>query len=115
MKKKLICIICPRGCALHVEGEGENLAVTGNSCPRGHQYALDETLHPTRTVTSTVRVANREDTMVSVKTADPITKERIFEAMAQIRKTEVNAPIKAGTVLLPDLFGSKLVTTKTIL
>ena len=53
--------------------------------------------------------------MVSVKTADPIPKERIFEAMAQIRKTEVNAPIKAGTVLLPDVFGSKLVTTKTIL
>ena len=53
-----------------------------------------------RTVTSTVRVENREDTMVSVKTAAPIPKEVIFTVMARIRAARVNAPVKIGDVIL---------------
>ena len=67
MNRNLTCIICPRGCALTVEGEKDNLVVTGNACPKGKQYAIDECTHPVRTVTSIVRVANRVDTMVSVR------------------------------------------------
>ncbi|MBQ3063945.1 MAG: DUF1667 domain-containing protein [Clostridia bacterium] len=114
MDRSLICIICPRGCALHVSGEGDALTVTGNACPKGGQYAVDECTHPTRTVTSIVRVANREDTMVSVKTAAPIPKEHIFDVMQKIRAAEVNAPIEAGTVILADLFGTDVIATKTI-
>ena len=32
--KKLVCIVCPRGCRLTVE-EGEEIRVSGNACPRG--------------------------------------------------------------------------------
>ena len=115
MNRNLICIICPRGCALSVTGEGENLKVTGNACPKGAQYAIDECTHPQRTVTSVVRVANRVDTMVSVKTLEPIPKERIFDVMKRIRATEVEAPIRAGTVILADVYGTQVVATKTIL
>ncbi len=114
MKRDLICIICPRGCAMTVEGEKDNLTVTGNSCPKGKQYAIDECTHPTRTVTSIVRVANREDTMVSVKTAAPVPKENIFDVMAMIRAARVDAPIEAGTVILSDVYGTEVVATKTI-
>jgi len=114
MKRNLICIICPRGCAMSVEGEGDNLTVVGNACPKGKQYAIDECTHPTRTVTSIVRVANRVDTMVSVKTAAPIPKENIFDVMARIRATEVQAPIEAGTVVLSDIYGTEVIATKTI-
>ena len=114
MKRNLICIICPRGCAMTVEGEGEQLTVTGNACPKGKQYAIDECTHPTRTVTSIVRVANRVDTMVSVKTAAPIPKENIFDVMARIRAARVDAPIEAGTVILSDLYGTEVIATKTI-
>lgn len=114
MKRNLICIICPRGCAMTVEGEKDNLTVTGNACPKGKQYAIDECTHPTRTVTSIVRVSNREDTMVSVKTAAPIPKENIFDMMAKIRATKVEAPIEAGTVILSDVYGTEVIATKTI-
>ena len=67
-----------------------------------------------RTVTSTVRVENREDTMVSVKTAAPIPKEVIFTVMARIRAARVNAPVKIGDVILPDVFGTQIVATKNI-
>ncbi|MBE6555880.1 MAG: DUF1667 domain-containing protein [Ruminococcaceae bacterium] len=114
MKRNLICIICPRGCSLCVEGEGAALTVVGNACPKGEQYAIDECTHPTRTVTSIVRVSNREDTMVSVKTAAPIPKENIFDVMKLIRAAKVEAPVRSGTVILSNVFGTDVIATKTI-
>ena len=40
MKKDLICIVCPRGCSVTVEGEIGALKVTGCSCAKGEQYAM---------------------------------------------------------------------------
>ena len=115
MKKNMICIICPRGCSLEVEQLGASVTVTGNSCPKGAQYGESECLHPVRTLTATVRVANRPDTMVSVKTAQPIPKEKLRETMAVLRTLRVEAPLPSGTVILPDLHGTNLITTKSVL
>ncbi|MBQ8339855.1 MAG: DUF1667 domain-containing protein [Clostridia bacterium] len=114
MKRELICIVCPRGCAMTVEGEKDNLTVVGNACPKGKQYAIDECTHPTRTVTSIVRVANRVDTMTSVKTEAPIPKEHIFDLLEKIRAIRVEAPVEAGTVVLPDVYGTNVVITKNV-
>ena len=114
MKKNLICIICPRGCSLCVEGEKGDLKVSGNACKRGEQYAIDECTNPTRTVTAVVRVENRTDTMVSVKTENPIPKDKIFAVMEIINKTEVSAPVKIGDVICNDIFGTKIVATKSV-
>lgn len=115
MKKELTCIICPRGCTLTVDIENDNVSVSGNSCPKGEQYGINECTNPTRTVTSIVRVTNREDTMVSVKTSAPIPKGKIFEVMGKIRKAAVEAPVKIGDIIIPDLFGADVVATKEIL
>lgn len=114
MNRNLTCIICPRGCSLTVTGECNALTVTGNACPKGAQYAIDECTHPVRTVTSIVRVSNREDTMVSVKTATPIPKENIFDVMERIRAASVEAPVAAGTVILTDVYGTEVIATKSI-
>lgn len=114
MKKTLTCIVCPRGCALSADVDGETVTVTGHGCNRGVTYAQSECIHPTRTVTSTVRVKNRTDKMVSVKTAKPIPKEKIREAMDIIRRTTVLAPVSVGDVIIPDLFGTALVATGDI-
>lgn len=37
MTRDMTCIICPRGCALKVEINGDNITVTGNSCPGCYQ------------------------------------------------------------------------------
>ena len=79
MERNITCILCPRGCAMTVKGELGNLQVTGNTCPRGAEYAINECTNPVRTVTSTVWVSNRKDTMVSVKTAAPVPKEKMME------------------------------------
>ena len=114
MTKDMTCIICPRGCALKVKIEGENITVSGNSCPKGKQYAIDECTNPTRTVTSSVRVENLEDTMLSVKTENPVSKDKIFEVMRLIRAKSVCAPVKIGDVIIKDAFGTNIVATKDI-
>ncbi len=115
MNRDLICIICPRGCMLHAEEKDGKLSVSGNACPRGEKYAIDECTNPVRTITSIVRVSNREDTMASVKTASPIPKGKIFDAMELIRSAAVEAPVHIGDVILSDVYGSPVVATKEIL
>ena len=113
MKRELTCIVCPIGCSLTAETEdGKVLNVSGNTCPRGKVYAENECTNPTRTITTTVRCKTGE--MLSVKTDTPIPKDKIFEAMKIINKISPVLPISAGDVIMDDVFGSKLVATKTI-
>ena len=114
MNRDLVCIICPRGCSLHAEMKDGELVVTGNACPKGVQYAIDECTNPVRTITSMVRVSNREDCMVSVKTAAPIPKGNIFDVMKKIRSAEIEAPVAIGDVVLEDVFGTKIIATKEV-
>ena len=111
--KELTCIVCPRGCRLKVD---DNMNVTGNSCPRGEKYAINELTNPTRTITSSIRVTNREHTLVSVKTDKPIPKVQMFEVMKEIDKLSVEAPTHIGQVVKENILGldSNIVITKNI-
>ena len=113
MNRNLVCIICPRGCQLSVKSEDTGIKVLGNLCPRGEKYAIDECTAPVRNVTSTIRINNR-DKMVSVKTKNPIAKNKIFDLMKLIRQATVSAPIKTGDVIINNVFGTDIVATKTI-
>ena len=112
MSRKLTCIICPRGCGLSVNTK--TWEVTGNSCSKGEEYAINECRNPVRTVTATVRVSNRKDTMASVKTANPVPKDKMMDVMEQLRKVQVEAPVEIGAVVLENVFGSDVVITKAV-
>ena len=114
MKKNMICIICPRGCAMTADIQGETVTVTGNTCPKGEEYAINECLHPVRTVTAVVRVANRENTMVSVKTEKPVPKDKMLDVMAMLHEVSVQAPACIGDTVLEDVFGTRVIITKDI-
>ena len=111
--KELTCIVCPRGCRLKVD---DNMEVTGNACPRGKVYAINELTHPTRTITSSIRVTNRPYTLVSVKTDKPIPKGKMFEVMQEIDKLSVTAPTYIGQVVKENILGldSNIIITKRI-
>ena len=114
MNRELTCIICPRGCALTAEISGSCVNVTGNACPKGKEYAVSECLNPMRTVTATVRVANREDTMVSVKTLQPVPKKHTMDVISLLRGIRIHAPVHIGETVLKDIFGTDIVVTKNI-
>ncbi|MCR5456715.1 MAG: DUF1667 domain-containing protein [Clostridiales bacterium] len=114
-KRELVCINCPMGCMLTATMTENGLSVTGNTCPRGEKYANEELTHPTRTLTTTLRVENREGKYVPVKTNGPISKEKLFEAMKVLSDVKVTAPVKTGDVVFPSLLGeADVIATGTV-
>ena len=111
--KELTCIVCPRGCRLFID---DDLNVTGNTCPRGAQYAKDELTNPKRMITSFMRVKNRENCVVSVKTSTSIPKGKIFEVMEEINKVGVDAPTHIGDVAIHNVLGleADIIITKNV-
>lgn len=121
MNKEMTCIVCPNGCTLQLdyeirEGKPVLEKVTGNLCPRGEEYARQELLVPKRTIASSVLVEGGELPLVSVRTRGAIPKEQIFPVMEEIRKCQVKAPVRAGTVLIPNVLGlgADVIATKTV-
>lgn len=92
---------------------GGVLKVTGNACARGEKYAVEEVVHPVRTLTTTVRVLGTEKSFLPVKTALPISKERMFEAMKIIRSLTARTPVRLGDVL-GSFDGVDIVACRTI-
>lgn len=115
--KNLTCIGCPLGCAIAVEMENnEILRVSGNTCKRGDIYARNEVTHPTRIVTSTVRVNGGTIPMVSVKTQSDIPKEKIMDIMKCLESISIDAPISIGDIIVEDAAGTSvnIIATKNI-
>ncbi len=114
MAKDLTCIICPRGCSLHID---DDLNVTGNFCPRGAAYAKQEVLDPRRTLTTTVRCESKLLSVCPVKTLAPIPKDKVLAAMKEVNAIKLVPPVHIGDVVIADLLGTgvALVATREIL
>lgn len=120
MTREYTCICCPLGCSLTatMEDNGE-ITVTGNTCPRGAEYAKTEWLDPRRVVTTTVVVTGQgsdEEAVVSVKTKEPIPKDKIMDCIRELRGVCLTAPVKIGDIVIADVAGSgvDVVATKNI-
>ena len=88
--QELICIICPRGCRLTAEtGPDGKLEISGNSCPRGIEYARQELTAPMRVLTALMRLQNME-----------------FDCAAEIYRTHPAPPVRRGDILIRDLCGT---------
>ena len=102
----MICVTCPNGCRMTVEAdEGKVLSVAGALCKRGAKYAEEECVAPKRMVTTLVRVAGRRAPL-SVKTAAPVPKEKIFDVLAAVHSAQAAPPARIGDVVLADVCGT---------
>ena len=104
---ELICIVCPKGCHLHVD-EKNDFAVTGNSCPRGEAYGKTELSNPTRVLTSMIRVQDGTIACCSVKTNAGIPKA--------LKPVRVKAPVHIGDVIVKNVCdtGVDWIATKNV-
>ena len=110
MERSLTCIVCPLGCGLKVELDGNKvLSVSGNTCKRGEIYANNECTNPQRTVTTTVKCS--DGGVVAVKTDKTIPKEKMTECVKIINNTVADLPISIGDVIIKDVFGADIVAT----
>ena len=107
------CTTCPSECLLTVEVERDaNGAVaavrfvTGNSCPRGDKFAHQELTCPMRVLTTTVAVAGGDEGLLPVRTAEAIPLTLHAQAMNLLRGAVVDAPIRMGDIVLPNLLNT---------
>ena len=117
MKKEIICTVCPRGCHIQVEGEGDKiLSVEGQGCKRGQEYASAEFAHPVRILTTTVKMAGVANDLLPVRSNKPLPKEKILACMEVIRAAQVEAPVNRYDVVIADICGTgvDIVATKTV-
>lgn len=124
MIRQMTCIMCPMGCDLTVKtgndtetdrGTGEIL-VTGNTCPKGKEYAVQELTDPQRNIATSVLIKGGELPLASVRLDHAIPKDRIFDVMAEIRKRSLEAPVRAGQVVIENVLGldANVIVTKHV-
>lgn len=117
MKKEIICTVCPRGCHIQVEGEGEQvLNLEGYGCKRGKEYAANEFAHPVRILTTIVKIAGMQNDLLPVRSNQPVPKEKLFDCMEVIRAAQVQLPVNRYDVIIPNICGTgvDIVATKSV-
>lgn len=101
--RKMICVVCPKGCVLTASiDENNHVSVQGNGCKRGEAYATDEWFDARRMLTTTMPVEGRP-LMLSVRTAEAIPKKLLFPAMEVIRRAKAAPPVQVGDVMIQNL------------
>lgn len=106
-KHDFVCINCPLSCSLElIEENGEVLEVRGADCKIGEKYAEEEFTHPLRMLTTTVRVRDGLIPLLPVRSEQPIAKSMVKDAVRALADTVVDAPVRNGQVITPDIMGT---------
>jgi CxxC motif-containing protein len=116
-EKEITCIVCPIGCKILVSATGTRVdVVKGQKCNKGIEYARNEVFDPRRMLTTSVLVRQGEWPLVSVKSTQPVPKEKLFAVLRVLRKTSVQAPLHCGQIILKNAAdtGIDIIATKTI-
>ena len=103
---EIICVLCPKGCTLTVEHEGNEIVDVHGGCRRGEKYAASELLDPRRMVASTVRVRDGLHPLVPVYTHKAFPKPLIPQLARKLREVEIEAPVKINQVIIDDALGT---------
>lgn len=122
MKREFTCIICPNGCEITAgieETENDSPAirsVEGAECSKGKQYVEQEIIDPKRNIATLVLVKGGELPVTSVRLTNPIPKNEIFHAIAEIKACHLDAPVTQGTIIIKNLLGydTDVIVTKSI-
>lgn len=112
--KQMTCIVCPVGCHISVD---DDLKVSGNRCPRGEKYGIDEMTHPKRMLTSTVKTILSSHPRLSVKSSTALPKGLIFDAIAALNGIIIDKSVKIGDVIISNIVntGVDMVATSSII
>ncbi|MGQ9460238.1 MAG: DUF1667 domain-containing protein [Candidatus Bathyarchaeaceae archaeon] len=110
MKKRevrvITCIICPVGCKAKVTIEnGKVSKIEDVECPRGEEYAAREIEAPVRDFFTTVRIRGASSPVLPVRSIQPIPKDKIMDCALELAKIVVDAPVKAGDVIVKNPLG----------
>ena len=103
--KQLVCIGCPRGCRLTIDEKDGEYIVTGNTCPRGKEFAISEMTAPKRTICSTVKTVFPDVPVLPVRVSDDTPREKIFDVMREINAVTLKERIGRGDAVIKNVLG----------
>ncbi|MBQ9153307.1 MAG: DUF1667 domain-containing protein [Solobacterium sp.] len=98
--KNLTCIICPNGCRLEID---ENDHVSGNLCPRGTDFALQELKNPQRSVSTTCRTVFPGIPVVPVRTEREVPKRIMKEIVREVSRIVIDQKMDIGDTVAENI------------
>ena len=117
-KVEITCISCPMGCdvELEIDDSDEIVDMDGATCKAGEKYVQEEYYNPTRILPTTARVKGGVLPLVPVKTDEAMPKELLEEAMEEIAKVELEAPVELGDIVIENILdtGVNIVATRDL-
>ena len=115
--KHFTCVTCPVGCEVDVEiRDGSILSMRGNKCVKVKEFVLQELKEPMRVLTTTVRIEGAKYAMLPVRTDKPIPKRLFTQAVEELARIDLQAPVSASDVIVKDVAGSgaNIIATRTM-
>lgn len=109
--KKITCIVCPVGCQIEIS---DDLKISGNQCKRGEQYANQEMIDPRRMITTTLQTTSTSCPRLSVKTNQPLPKDKIFDCLHILHSMIITKNVKIGDIIISNILktGVDIIATK---
>jgi CxxC motif-containing protein len=106
MDREIICIMCPLGCRMKVQVEGQEVKqVEGERCKKGVKYAQQEVTFPGRILTTTVITDNPEMPLLPVRSNKALPKEKLIGCMKHISKHSVTGSVQLGQTVIENILG----------
>ena len=77
---------------------------------------MHEALDPRRMLTTSIFVNGGKWPLVSVKSSQPVPKNKVFDVLKEIKKSKVKPPVRLGQILIKNVAGTGLdiVATKMV-
>ncbi len=101
-----VCIVCPVSCRMSIEEKNGEYIVSGNTCPRGKNHAINEFICPKRMLTSTVYIDNGILPRLPIISSDEILKSDVQNCLKEIYGVKIQAPVKQGDVIIANICNS---------
>jgi CxxC motif-containing protein len=98
----LVCVNCPKGCRLAAIKDGNGvIRVTGNSCPKGIEFATSELECPMRFLTTTVALSPEMAKRfgferLPVISTEKVPRDRMVEISLSLASCVVSKPLRIG-------------------
>ncbi len=108
---KLRCILCPLGCEIEVIIKEGKIEIKGNKCVRGCEYAKREIVNPTRILFTILRVDSDDYRVISVKSKNPIPKDKIKDAIRELSKLKIKSDVKIGDIVT-QIYDTDIIVTR---
>jgi CxxC motif-containing protein len=107
MPEEVTCIMCPLGCSVEVQIDGQEVSVKkGCRCKEGMKFVKMEAIFPGRILTTTMRTDSSDFPLLPVRSNKEISKEKLLDCVRKISQQNISIPVVLGQTVVENILGS---------